>query len=243
MTATAVTASDALPLALAPLAELEWPQLSLPTNPSVLVANIVPADSRLMKSAMRPLWVAFASADPVRAPATPVIFKVGDDLRQDMLVLNAFNLMDRLWKQEGLDLRLSTFRCIPTGRDAGFVEVVPNAQTLAHIQRAANGLTGALRATSLCAWLEQQNPGADARATAVTNFTLSCAGYCVATFVLGIGDRHNDNIMVDHAGHLFHIDFAFFMGRTVKFGFYDREKAPFVLTNGLLTPSADQRTN
>ena len=219
---------------LEPVARLPWPRLSLPTNSSVLVARLEPARSRVMKSAMRPLWLAVASADPVPAPATAVIFKVGDDLRQDMLVLNAFNLMDRLWKQDGLDLRLSTFRCIPTGRDAGFVEVVPNAQTMARIQRDANGLTGALRATSLRAWLEARNPDPDALATAVANFTLSCAGYCVATFVLGIGDRHNDNIMVDHAGHLFHIDFAFFMGRTVKFGFYDREKAPFVLTNGLL---------
>ena len=231
-------AAVALPLALAPLTQLKWLRLSLPTDPSVLVKEIVPADSRLMKSAMRPLWITLASADPVPAPATSVIFKVGDDLRQDMLVLNAFSLMDRLWKQDGLDLRLSVFRCIPTGRDAGFVEVVPNAQTMAQIQRAANGLTGALRATSLRAWLEAKNPDPDALATAVANFTLSCAGYCVATFVLGIGDRHNDNIMVDHAGHLFHIDFAFFMGKTVKFGFYDREKAPFVLTNGLCFSSS-----
>ncbi|KAL7754000.1 Phosphatidylinositol 4,5-bisphosphate 3-kinase catalytic subunit alpha isoform [Sorochytrium milnesiophthora] len=200
----------------------------LPLNSKVLVSEIIPAQSKVMDSKKLPLWVVFKPLDFVQP--VHVLFKSGDDLRQDMLTLQMIRIMDKLWKASGLDLRMTLYRCICTGKDMGFIEVVLESATVCSIQLAHGGSTAAFKEDPLEKWLRQHNPSEEEFARAVETFTLSCAGYCVATYCLGIGDRHNDNIMCSKQGKLFHIDFGHFLGNTKrKFGI-KRERAPFVLT-------------
>ncbi|XP_036181441.1 phosphatidylinositol 4-phosphate 3-kinase C2 domain-containing subunit alpha isoform X2 [Myotis myotis] len=158
--------------------------------------------------------------------------KVGEDLRQDMLALQMIKIMDKIWLKEGLDLRMVIFKCLSTGRDRGMVELVPASDTLRKIQ-VEYGVTGSFKDKPLAEWLRKYNPSEEEYEKASENFIYSCAGCCVATYVLGICDRHNDNIMLRSTGHMFHIDFGKFLGHAQMFGSFKRDRAPFVLTSDM----------
>ena len=53
-----------------------------------------------------------------------VIFKSGDDLRQDQLIILLIRLFDSLLKGEGLDLSLTPYSILATGPTTGLVEFV-----------------------------------------------------------------------------------------------------------------------
>ncbi|XP_055594425.1 phosphatidylinositol 4-phosphate 3-kinase C2 domain-containing subunit beta [Uranotaenia lowii] len=201
----------------------------LPLGPGNEVTGIVVRSCNYFNSNTLPLKVNFSGPDRVIIPA---IFKSGDDLQQDMLTIQMVRIMDKLWLREGLDLKMVTFNCVPTSYKKGMIELVSDSETLRKIQ-VEWGLTGSFKDKSIAEWLAKQNPSQLEYQRAVENFTRSCAGYSVATYILGICDRHNDNIMLKTSGHLFHIDFGKFLGDAQMFGNFKRDRTPFVLTSDM----------
>ncbi|KAG6967887.1 hypothetical protein JG687_00004036 [Phytophthora cactorum] len=113
----------------------------------------------------------------------------------------------------------------------GILQMVPNSVTTAEVHR-RDGMMGTFKDPSFSDWIRANNSDPRSHKAAVDLFGRSCAGYCVATCVLGIGDRHNDNIMIASSGRYFHIDFGHFLGhlKYYKLGIR-RERTPFVFTN------------
>lgn len=95
--------------------------IPLPLHPEIQVKGIIPEEANLFKSAMMPFKLVFTTVDDTEYVA---IFKYGDDLRQDQLVLQMITLMDKLLRKENLDLKLTPYRVLATSCKHGFVQYI-----------------------------------------------------------------------------------------------------------------------
>ena len=122
----------------------------LPLSPDVICDGIRVEECRVMDSKKKPLWLVFDAIDwkalhkdsgaQVKHFKFPVLFKAGDDLRQDQLTLQLLSIMDQQWKKSGMDLQLSPYGCVATGDQIGFLEVVQHSTTLASVVKANTSL-------------------------------------------------------------------------------------------------------
>lgn len=174
---------------------LDLANVTSPLNPSFRCKSVKKELCKVMDSKMKPIWTVYENVDP-HGEDINIIFKNGDDLRQDMLTLQMLRIMDKIWKKHGYDFRLNTYSCISMDRRLGMIEVVLDSETIANIQKEKGmfSATAAFKKGSLYAWLKDHNNTDELLQKACNEFTLSCAGYCVATYVLGVADRHSDNI-------------------------------------------------
>lgn len=71
-----------------------------PLNPSYICKGVKVDNCKVMDSKMKPLWIVFENTILCNDDIS-IIFKNGDDLRQDMLTLQMLKVMDKIWKNEG----------------------------------------------------------------------------------------------------------------------------------------------
>uniref|UniRef100_A0A3Q2CEF8 DNA-dependent protein kinase catalytic subunit n=1 Tax=Cyprinodon variegatus TaxID=28743 RepID=A0A3Q2CEF8_CYPVA len=143
----------------------------------------------------------------------PFLVKGGEDLRQDQRIEQLFAVMNILLSHDtsctrrGLQLR--TYQVIPINT-IGLIEWMENTCTLKEF--IDNTLTKEERA-----FLKMCN-GPEAFLSLRSHFTSSHALLCVSHWVLGIGDRHLSNFMINmETGGMIGIDFGHAFGSATQF--------------------------
>jgi len=179
--------------------------MNCPLDPKRTISAIYEEDGYIFKSAKNPLLLSFKTNN--NGEKYKVLWKSGDDLRQDQLVMQMINLMNKLLLKDGLDLKLTAYRVLATSSKHGLVECIMPNSALSEIIKKTDGIVK---------WLEEKSSDSVHYEEALESFIKSCAGYCVITYLLGVGDRHLDNILLQPNGKLFHIDFGFILGNDPK---------------------------
>jgi hypothetical protein len=136
-----------------------------------------------------------------------LIIKKDESLRKESIVACLIKLLqDRLYKQAEKN-RIKIFDKIPTyqiimlGKNLSIIEYVEESLTLRMISK--NNFT-------LQNYILENNPTIQVDLIK-RKFLQSLAISSSLSYILGLGDRHLDNIMINKHGQLFHIDYGYLM--------------------------------
>jgi phosphatidylinositol 3-kinase len=135
-----------------------------------------------------------------------ILFKK-EDVRVDYIISKIIKFIKYSLKHNNIFTNLLTYNILPINNSYGIIEIIENAHTLYDISEKLN--------TSLQNYILNQNQN-ETIDIIKRKFIHSLAIYSIITYILGIGDRHLDNIMVTRDGVLFHIDYSFCIGHDPK---------------------------
>ena len=111
-----------------------------------------------------------------------------------------FSIMDKFLKEVNINLEFTLYKVCPCTPSDGFTEFVPNCKTIRKILKENNN--------NILQYFTKNGNAEEI----VERYIRSCAGYSAATYILGVGDRHLENIMIKSNGGLFHLDFGYILG-------------------------------
>lgn len=187
------------------LKKLEKNKIVLPVCSEIDFIGIDTKHIKRMSSYSRPMIIPFIKNDGTKK----LIMYKNDDIRKDYIIISIINIIyDILKNEENMDIMSIKYNVTPTSSSTGYIEIVEDASTIFNIVE-KSGMTiqnYILGNNKNLVVSELRN-----------RFINSTALYCVISYLLGIGDRHLDNIMISKSGLLFHIDFGYILGQDPKY--------------------------
>jgi len=130
-----------------------------------------------------------------------------DDVRKDYIIMCVIRLMEKILKDNGLNIDVVTYNVQPTSENEGFIEIVENCETLYNISEKLK--------ISLINYLLNNNPN-ESVSNLRQKFKNSCAVQSIISYALSISDRNSENLMVTRDGNFFNIDFGYCLGADPK---------------------------
>ncbi|EZG76052.1 putative phosphatidylinositol 3-kinase [Gregarina niphandrodes] len=142
-----------------------------------------------------------------------LLYKLNDDLRQDCYVVDVLRVVehDVCTRVFGLRTHLDRYRVLPLSGEEGYIEFVDGSMAFSSLGKGHTPLLSHILSSK----------------SNKINFVESLAAHCVLTYIMGVGDRHLDNLMITRDGRMFHVDYGYILGNDPK----PFARVPMRLTN------------
>jgi phosphatidylinositol-4,5-bisphosphate 3-kinase len=138
-----------------------------PLDTGCFLGSLLIDECQVYDSFMRPFKLVWENALNPEGERFELIYKIGDDLRQDVLTLQIFRLFDSIWKKNSLfnsnedlsqlqNLYMTFYDVMCTSDTTGFIRIVPNAYTILNIYHKFNTTT-TMKRNVVYDWLLTQN--------------------------------------------------------------------------------------
>lgn len=138
-----------------------------PLDTGCFLGSLIIDECQVYDSFMRPFKLVWENALNPKHERFELIYKIGDDLRQDVLTLQVFRLFDSIWKKNSLlntsedlsqlqNLCMTFYDVMCTSETAGFIRIVPNASTILSIYHKFNTTT-TIKRNVVYDWLVNEN--------------------------------------------------------------------------------------
>ena len=195
----------------------DYTDLYTPIDPSTLYKKIDKNKIKTLEGVSKPFLLPFVGEN---GNIKRIIFK-SEDIRKDHIISNLITLAYMKLKKIGvIDIDIIKYKIRPLTHKSGLIEFVENSNTIYNITEDL-GFT-------VQNYINEHNPE-KTTGELIDRFMQSASLYCILTYLLGVGDRHLDNIMISQSGLLFHIDFGYILGKDPKYSSTHIKIAPEIM--------------
>ena len=172
--------------------------VTMPYNTSVTIHEVHLRDMRQLTTFTKPYIIPITT----NVGRKNILIKK-EDLRKDRLVVIIKYMLGKIIP----NVKLTPYSIFPIHGAYGWVEMIPDVETLYDIQQK----------TTLQNYILEQNTTLNIMQIR-RNFIQSCASNALLTYMVGVGDRNLHNILVKKSsGDLVNIDFSYLLGDDPKF--------------------------
>ncbi len=177
--------------------------VNLPWDNNIQCIGIVAEGIHVYNSATKPWKIPLIVKTKNGEKILDILVKF-EDVRKDKLTMVVSRFLNIVCK--GI-IDIKTYNVFPVNDTCGWIEMVEKSSTLYDIKHKYD--------TTLQDYILDLNPQLTIQDMR-NNFISTCASSCVLCYVMGVGDRHLENILVTKDGKLLHIDFSYVLGDDPK---------------------------